>query len=193
MNRFALTFAAILGFASSSIASAGVFNVTAPGPLSSTDISLRIDNDDGFDLLKVTFDLSTTKSFASGNPPLTFGGIVSTTPPAGGTATVFGTLQSTSFGFDFTSFNNGEWFSFSWDPDIATDSSYGAVVSEMAGMGIELVTSGGTVSGTLRVDSDRLGLVATIDSPTGVPEPGTVGLLGIGAALLGLARRRRIR
>lgn len=101
-------------------------------------------------------------------------------------------LGSTTFGFDFTGFNTGESFSFSWDPDIASDADYGAVLGEQEGMGITLLTSGGTVSGSLAVIGigAEQSLQAVIESPTGVPEPGTLALLGIALGVIGFARRR---
>jgi len=194
MKRSIATLAAILGFALSPATQAGVFTISSPNALNSSSIVLDIANNDGFDLLKVTFDLSTTTSNAPGNPPLTFGGAFGLSGPPSGTATVFGVLNSTEFGFDFTDFNDGESFSFSWDPDIATDVDYGAVVGEMEGMGITLVTSGGTVSGALGlgVIENQTVLIAIIESPAAVPEPGAIALLGIGLAGLGFARRRKL-
>ena len=110
--------------------SAGTFTVTTAGPLNSTAIGTSILNNDGFDLLRVTFDLSMTKSLAPGNPQLVIDnlGTIAVTPPAGGTATYFQSVPLgggfSTFGFNFTSFNNGDSFSFTWDPDIASDASY---------------------------------------------------------------------
>ena len=111
-------------------------------------------------------------------------------PPPGGTATFFQNTD-TLFGFDFTGFNNGETFSFDWDPDIAGDLDYGARVIEQVGTLITLVTAGGTVSGTLQIDPVQDNLVAVIESPaTGVPEPGSLALLGAALAGFAFARRR---
>ncbi len=157
-------------------AMAGIFTITNPGPADSFSFDVTILNDDGFDLTKVTFDLSTTTSFASGSPPLVFGGSGSTSGPPGGTATPFGASGASTFGFEFAGFNTGESFSFSWDPDIATDSGYGAVVEEAIGMGVTLVTTGGTVSGFMEyVGGPEDGsLTATINSRgamAGSPSP----------------------
>ena len=169
--------------------SAGTFTVTSPGPLTSTSIGVNIANNDGFDLLKVTFGLAGTTSSAAGSPPLVIGGHFSESGPPAGTFSYFQNTASgggfLNFGYTFTGFNTGESFSFSWDPDIATDGSYGATVSELDGINVLLETSGGTVNGVMR--RDRQGNVsATIDSP--IPEPASLMMMGGG--LLGLLGRR---
>lgn len=166
---------------------AGTFTVYSPSSTDSTDITLNILNNDGFDLLKVTFDTSNTTALGGGGGALVFGGFVGTpTDPAGGTSTGFGVINSTTFGFDFTGFNSGESFSFAWDPDTATDSAYGAVIAELAGTIVTLSTSGGDVMGTLDV-VDRV-LTVTIPSPA--PEPGTLALIAMAMLVLAVVRRR---
>ncbi len=185
MRRGAVALGVGLAFATvSATATAGVFSITAAGPLTSSDINLSILNNDGFDLLKVTFDLSTTSK------PLVFGGSFNLSGPAGGAATGFGVQNDSLWGFEFTGFNSGESFSFSWDPDIASNDSYGATVGEQDGMGITLETSGGTVSGKLViVNNDHL--EAIIASP--VSEPETTALIAVGLGFAGLVGRRRKR
>jgi hypothetical protein len=168
-------------------AMSGTFTVSSPNPLDSFSIILDIFNNDGFDLLKVTFDTSGTTAIGGGGGPLVFGGFVGTpTDPAGGTSAGFGVLGGTSFGFDFTGFNTGEAFSFGWDPDTASDSGYGAVIAELAGTLVTLDTSGGTVLGVLGIVGQEL--IVVIASPA--PEPGSLALVALGILALAALRRR---
>lgn len=176
-----------LGVLAASAASAGTFTIFNAGPAGTFNFNVDVRNDDGFDLSKITFDLSGTVALVGGGP-LVFDSAFGITPPPGGTATVFGVSGGTTFGFDFTGFNTSETFAFSWDPDIAGDPGYGAVLSEADGTIVTLVTSGGTVSGTMHLNA-RGDLVAVIDSP--VPAPGTLALAGLALVGLGLARRAR--
>ena len=120
-------------------------------------------------------------SSLAGGVPLVFGGAFGLSGPPGGTAVGFGVQNDLTFGFNFTGFNTGESFSFGWDPDIATNPGYGAILSEADGTLVTLVTTGGTVSGTMHINANG-GLSATINSPTAVPEPATLALLGLGLA-----------
>lgn len=181
----------LLAVASS--AQAGVITVTTGGPLDSYSINTSITNDDGFDLLRVTFDLSGT---SMGSSQLVIDGVAGyfgEVAPAGGTAIYFqedplGGGYST-FGFDFTSFNHGDTFSFSWDPDVPSSDAFGAIVSQTAGMAVTFVTSGGTVNGVMEIFGDDV--TATVASPTSVPEPGsTLLLFGVGLVALKAWRKR---
>ena len=169
--------------------SAGTFTVTSPGPLTSTGIGVNIANNDGFDLLRVTFGLAGTTSTVGGQS-LVIGGHFSESGPPAGTFSYFQNTASgggfLNFGYTFTGFNTGESFSFAWDPDIATDPSYGAAVSELDGMTVLLETSGGNVNGVMRIDQRAGNVSATIASP--VPEPASLMMMGGG--LLGLLGRR---
>ncbi len=114
------------------------------------------------------------------------------TPPPGGAATYFNGGPSI-FGFDFTSFNNGEQFSFNHDADIAGNGGYGADLSELLGTIITVDTTGGSVQGALGILINQAGaryVGASIDSP--VPEPSTYALLGVGLGALALLRRRKL-
>ena len=172
------------------ILAAGTFTVTTAGPLNSTSITTTIQNDDGFDLLRVTFGLAGTTAIPGGQLVIDNGGHFGEVGPPGGTFAYFQANANgggfSTFGYDFTGFNTGKAFFFSWDPDRPADASYGAIVSETAGMTVTLLTTGGTVSGTMRIVGADV--VAVIDSPVPVPEPTT--FLLVAAGLAALASRR---
>ena len=172
------------------ILAAGTFTVTTAGPLNSTSITTTIQNDDGFDLLRVTFGLAGTTAIPGGQLVIDNGGHFGEVGPPGGTFAYFQANANgggfSTFGYDFTGFNTGKAFSFAWDPDRPADANYGAIVSETMGMSVTLLTSGGTVSGTMQIVGPNV--VAVIDSPSSVPEPTTFLLMGAG--LVGLASRR---
>lgn len=188
MKKLLVSLSLGLGVLAATPAFAGSFLIFNAGPANTTNFSVNVANNDGFDLTKITFDLTNTEAAAAGTQTLVFGGSFGLVPPPGGTAVGFGVQDSLTFGFNFTSFNTGEDFDFSWDPDILGNASYGAILSEAVGTIVTLVTTGGTVSGVLALD--RTGnLVAEIASP--VPEPTSLALVVVALCGLGVARRAR--
>lgn len=175
-------------------ADTGSFTVINNGPLDSYTITTVIQNNDTFNLLRADFDaVFTTASGAGGGgggDPLVFGGLISTSGTGGATGTF---TQDTWFKwhFDFDSFNTGDSFSFSWDPDTYVDSGYSATVGELAGLYVRLSTTGGDVWGTMEIVGDNV--LAVIPSPpASAPEPTTMLLLGLGlAGMAGIKRKRQ--
>lgn len=156
------------------------YQVYSSGPLNSFSIDFYIDNDGLGSISGVTFNLIGDYVI----DPVA--GIWNVTGPAGGSATYFQNASSTSYGFNFTGFDSGEIFSFSWDPDKADDSSYGAYIQDLAGTGVTLITSTGSLAGILSIDATQDHLVASWSK---APEPATMLLLFLG--LIGLAGIRR--
>ncbi len=155
------------------------FTIVNPGPLDSSLIVTSIFNDDNYEVLFAIFDTTGTSAL-NGSGPLVFGGLGSVTDPSEGTSSLI-LQRADRWHFFFTGFTTGKSFTFSWNPDTASDPGYSAVVAELAGIEVSLGTTGGLVYGTMHVLDDSVGV--TLDLLP-VPEPGTAALIVVG--LIGL-------
>ena len=61
---------------------AGSFLIFNPGPSNTIGFSVNVANNDGFDLTKITFDLTNTEAGAAGTQTLVFGGSFGVVPRA---------------------------------------------------------------------------------------------------------------
>jgi len=165
------------------------YEVRSPGPADSGDIKIIIENNDHFDLLSIKFDTSGTMSIGDGTP-LVIDGSTFVHVLNGVASATFVAISATMWRIDFTGFNTGDSFEFNWDPDIASDSGYGATVGEQHGMTVDLTTANGIVSGVMQLNQD--GSVSVV-IPSPVPEPMTLALFGLGLAGIGFARARKPR
>jgi hypothetical protein len=169
----AFTFMFLLGLASM----ASAYQVYSSGPLNSFSIDFFVNNNGPGTINSVEFGLATPFVI---DPPA-----FNIVAPAGGTAveydvSVFG--QFSKFGFNFTNFTPGKTFSFSWDPDIVGDASFGAVISDLAGTLTTIHASEGKYCGLMEISGDHLEANLCCFQP--VPLPASMLLLGSG--LLGL-------
>ncbi|SDW66364.1 PEP-CTERM sorting domain-containing protein [Nitrosomonas oligotropha] len=178
---------------------AGSITVTNPGPLGSFSINTAAFDGTSGVIEKLTFDLSGTHCTDGGScilgEPLVFGGSGGGTfaydPEANGTSSLFGAVGSTVFGFDFTGFDPLNVFTFSWDPDVASNGGYGAIVAELAGT---VVTASVRFSATeVLTYSGTMGIVGhdVAANLVPVPEPETYAMLLAGLGLIGFAGYRR--
>ena len=178
---------------------AGSITVTNPGPLGSFSINTAAFDGTSGQIEKLTFDLSGTHCTDGGScvlgESLVFGGSGGGTfaydPEANGTSSVFGAVGSTIFGFDFTGFDPLNVFTFSWDPDVASNGGYGAIVAELAGT---VVTASVRFSATeVLTYSGTMGIVGhdVAANLVPVPEPETYAMLLAGLGLIGFAGYRR--
>ena len=178
---------------------AGSITVTNPGPLGSFSINTAAFDGTSGMIEKLTFDLSGTHCTDGGScvlgESLVFGGSGGGTfaydPEANGTSSLFGAVGATVFGFDFTGFDPLNVFTFSWDPDVASNGGYGAIVAELAGT---------VITASVRFSADEvltysgtMGIVGhdVAANPVPVPEPETYAMLLAGLGLIGFAGYRR--
>ena len=164
---------------------------TVVTPVNGSLINTTITNDSGT-MSMIRFDLSNTVTMDGSQA--VFGGLYGAagfTPPGGSTYALVGGAGATVFGFDFTSFNAGQSFTFGWDPDSADNSSYGALPQDLVGTIITAVIDGGpNLRGVWALDG--AGNLDTVLTP--VPETETYALMLAGLAIVaGVARRRRLR
>lgn len=182
--------AASLAVASWGAGATGSILLANPGPLTSFNFDTVSFNGTSGDIVKLTIDLTNT---LCGSEACVFGGLNSmdVSGLGGGTASLFGSAGDSVFGFTFTGYNPYETFRFSWDPDTASNSSYGAVVGQFVGakatadvsFGGSIVKYGDTVAA---VGPD----VAANLAPVPVPEPSTYALMLAGLAGVGAIARR---
>lgn len=158
--------------------------VTEPGA-DGFNIETLILNGSSFDITKLTFDFSDTVT-GDNSFLIIDGSPLSTTAPAGGTATFFG--SGAVFGFDFTSFNTGDVFKFKWDPDSNVSGAYGATGLDFLGAKVTALTTNGTYSGVFTKHAGTPDVHALL-SP--VPEPETYALVLGGLLTVGALARRR--
>ncbi len=178
---------------------AGSITVTNPGPLGSFSINTAAFDGTSGQIEKLTFDLSGTHCTDGGScvlgESLVFGGTSGGTfvydPEANGTSSSFGAVGSTVFGFDFTGFDPLNVFVFSWDPDVASNGGYGAIVAELAGTVI--TASVRFDDSSVLVYSGTMGIVGrdVAANLVPVPEPETYAMLLAGLGLIGFAGYRR--
>lgn len=178
---------------------AGSITVTNPGPLGSFSFNTAAFDGASGRIEKLTFDLSGTHCVDGGScilgESLVFGGSgggsFAYDPEANGTSSLFGAVGSTIFGFDFTGFDPLNVFAFSWDPDVASNGGYGAIVAELAGTVI--TASVRFDGGTVLTYSGTMGIVGpdVAANLVPVPEPETYAMLLAGLGLIGFAGYRR--
>lgn len=132
--------AALLAIAGT--ASAASITLINDGPIGAVNFRPTVTNLSGGTISSLSIDLSGTS--AAGGVPLVFDGTFNSVGPAGGSATSFGVLGSTLFGFNYVGFNDGLTHTFSWHPDIAGNAAYGATIGEFVGALVSATVGGVT-------------------------------------------------
>lgn len=171
------------GVLSASLAQASIL-VSEPGA-DGFNIETMVLNGSSFDITSLTFDFTNTVT-GDNSFIVIDGSPLSITPPAGGTATFFG--SGAVFGFNFTSFNSFDTFKFKWDPDSNVSGSYGATGLDFVGAKITAQTTNGLYSGVMAKVNGSPDVAAVL---TPVPEPETYALVIGGLATVGALARRR--
>jgi hypothetical protein len=188
--NFLKTVTAVVALSAAHLASAalpGAIFLTEPGAGDPTYIQTMGFNGSSYTVSKITFDFTSTTTL-DGGAIVIDGSPFGVIAPAGGTATFFG--SGSVFGFDFTSFDTFEIFSFNWDPDSTISGNYGATGLDFIGGKVTAVTSNGLYTGTFERVGTTLDVSASL-SP--VPESQTLALALAGVMTLGfLGRQKRI-
>lgn len=177
--------ALITALALSGVAHAsGAIYVTEPGADGFNNQTAAF-NGSSYEITQLIFDFSSTLT-SDGSHIVIDGAPSAITAPTGGSATFFG--GDAVFGFNFTSFNTFDSFSFRWDPDSALNESYDATSLDFVGAKITAVTTMGTYFGVFEQVGATPDVAACL---TPVPEPETYALALAGLGVAGLTARRR--
>ena len=184
LSKFAVALSLAFG-CTQAFAAASIF-VTEPGA-DGFHIETGGFNGSSYEITKLVFDFSETIT-ADGSSLVIDGAPLFVTNPSGGTATFFG--SGSVFGFDFTSFNTFETFSFQWDPDSALNGDYGATGLDFIGGIVTAYTTNGLYTGNFQLVGNGPDVSASL-SP--VPEPVSSASFLAGLGVLGLIATRRRR
>lgn len=198
MKRIALAFgfAMLLSGVSYAGASGSIF-VKNLGPLNSFTIDIANVNRTGGLIKNLVFDLSGTQCGGAGCIPgesLVFGGLQDSDfvhdQAGNGVSSLFGVNNALQFGFNFTGYDPLDKFQFLWDPDVASNGDYAAIVSNLIGIVI-------TASVVFPDNSTLIysGTMAAVGSDVAVnllpvPEPKVYVMLFVGLCLFGFIRYR---